>query len=116
MPVVEYKMHVVTNKGGATAPLWVDDGGYHTSPIDKTKVGWVLADSDREYYVPDTVVELSKTDFINRQLAIHAVVPISEVSEDSNGQPTETLLDSSEVTATMGTWYDNFVHDHTFKD
>ena len=109
MPVVEYKMHVVTNKGGATAPLWVDDGGYHTSPIDKTKVGWVLADSDREYYVPDTVVELSKTDFINRQLAIHAVLPISEVSEDSNGEPIETLLDSAEVTSTMGTWYDTFV-------
>ena len=47
MPVVEYKMHVVTNKGGATAPLWVDDGGYHTSPIDKTKIGWVLPEADR---------------------------------------------------------------------
>jgi len=108
MPVVEYKMHVVTNKGGATAPLWVEDGGYHTSPIDKTKVGWVLPEADREYYVPDTVTELSKTDFINRQLAIHATQPLLG-SKDSDGEIVEFELDSAGVTSEAGTWYDNFV-------
>ena len=108
MPVVEYKMHVVTNKGGSTAPLWIEDGGYHTSPIDKTKVGWVLAEADREYYVPDTITELSKTDFINRQLTIHATQPLLG-SRDSGGDIVEFELDSAGVTSEAGAWYDNFV-------
>ena len=108
MPVVEYKMHIVTNKGGATAPLWVEDGGYHSSPIDQTKVGWVLAEANREYYVPDTVTELSKTDLINRQLAIHAVQPIGGMRE-SDGEEVMYTLDSAGVTSEIGTWYDNFV-------
>lgn len=112
MPVVEYKMHVVTNKGGATAPLWVDDGGYHSSPIDKTKVGWVLPEADRDYYVPDTVTELSKTDFIDRQLTIHASYPMSG-SRDSDGETVDYQLDSAGVTSEMGTWYDSFVSSHS---
>ena len=112
MPVVEYKMHVVTSRGGMTAPLWVDDGGYHTSPIDNTKVGWVLSDSDREYYVPDTVTELSKQDFIDRQLRIHAIQPIMD-TRDSDGQQVSYALDSAGVTSEMGTWYDTFVSDHS---
>ena len=113
MPVVEYKMHVVTNKGRATAPLWVDDGGYHSSPIDKTKVGWVLPEANREYYVPDTVVELSKSEFVTRQLAIHAVQPFLTIT-DENGDPVEEHeMTDAEVTAEMETWYDSFVSSHS---
>ena len=113
MPVVEYKMHVVTNKGGATAPLWVDDGGYHSSPIDKTKVGWVLPEANREYYVPDTVIELSKSQFVARQLAIHAVQPFLTIT-DENGDPVEEHeMTDAEVTTEMETWYDSFVSSHS---
>ena len=112
MPVVEYKMHVVTNKGGTTAPLWVDDGGYHTSPIDKTKVGWALPESEREYYVPDTVTELSKQDFIDRQLGIHAVQPMMGM-RDSDGEEVEYALDSDGVSSEAGSWYDTFVSDRS---
>ncbi len=108
MPVVEYKMHVVTNKGGATAPLWVEDGGYHTSPIDKTKVGWVLAEADREYYVPDTITELTKTAFTNRQLTIHASYPLSG-TRDSDGVEVDYTLDSDGVQSVSEEWYDGFV-------
>lgn len=112
MPVVEYKMHVINNKGGATAPLWVDDGGYHTSPIDKTKIGWVLPEADREYYVPDTVTELSKSDFVTRQLAIHAVEPMLG-ARDSDGEEVNYALDSAGVDSDMGLWFDQFVSDHS---
>ncbi len=113
MPVVEYKMHVVTNKGGATAPLWVDDGGYHSSPIDKTKVGWVLPEANREYYVPDTGVELSKSQFVARQLDIHAVKTFLTIT-DENGDPVEEHeMTDAEVTAEMETWYDSFVSSHS---
>ena len=115
MPVVEYKMHVVTNKGGATAPLWVDDGGYHSSPIDKTKVGWVLPEANREYYVPDTVVELSKSEFVTRQLAIHAVQPFLTITDENGGQPAGDPVDmtNAEVTTEMESWYDSFVSSHS---
>jgi hypothetical protein len=115
MPVVEYKLEVINNKGGATAPLWVDDGGYHSSPIDKTKVGWVLPEVDREYYVPDTVTELSKSEFVTRQLAIHAVQPFMNDSEptedDEDNDPTE--MTNAEVTTEMESWYDSFVSSHS---
>ena len=112
MPVVEYRMHAVTNKEGLRAPLWIKDGGHHTSPIDHTKVGWVRPESEREYYVPDTVTELSKTDFINRQLTIHASHPIG-ASRDSGGEIVEFELDSAEVASQMGTWYDNYVSEQS---
>ena len=112
MPVVEYKMHAVTNKGGTRAPLWVTDGGYHTSPIDHTKVGWVEPEADREYYVPNTVNELSKTDFINRQLEIHAINPMVDTRE-SDGEFIDIELDSAQVTTISGNWYDSFVSDHS---
>ena len=111
MPVVEYKLHIVTNKGGLAAPLWIKEGGYHQSPIDNTMVGWI--DSDREYYVPDTVIELSKTNFINRQLAIHSKMPFQkEDMEDSarlNGEDPEMIY-SAEVIKNAGSWYDYFIN------
>lgn len=115
MPVVEYKMHVINNKGGATAPLWVDDGGYHTSPIDKTKIGWVLPEANREYYVPDTVTELSKSEFVTRQLAIHADTPFQSQPVDSNGEEAgdPVNMTDAEVTSDMEAWYDQFVSDHS---
>ena len=59
--------------------------------------------------MPDTGTELSKTDFINRQLAIHAVEPMSGESRDSDDNPVSYALDSAGVTSEMGTWYDTFV-------
>ena len=115
MPVVEYKMHAVNAKGSASAPLWVDDGGYHTSPIDKTKIGWVLPEADRDYYVPDTVTELSKSQFVTRQLAIHAVQPFMNDSpmEDGEEDDDPTEMTNDEVTAEMESWYDSFVSSHS---
>lgn len=113
MPVVEYKMHAVNAKGSASAPLWVDDGGYHTSPIDKTKIGWVLPEADREYYIPDTVTELSKSQFVTRQLTIHASVPFM-TSDMEDGEPVEPeKMTDAQVTTEMETWYDSFVSSHS---
>ena len=115
MPVVEYKMHAVNAKGSASAPLWVDDGGYYSSPIDKTKIGWVLPEADREYYVPDTVTELSKSQFVTRQLAIHAVQPFMNDGpmEDGEEDDDPTEMTNDEVTAAMESWYDSFVSSHS---
>ena len=108
MPIIEYKLHVVTNKGGMAAPLWVEDGGYWSSPIDNTKVGWAKPDASREYYLPDTVTELTKSNLVTRQLAIHAVQPFMNDMADSADAVT-TQMDSAEVTTMTNDWYDSFV-------
>ena len=115
MPVVEYKMEIVNNKGGAGAPLWVNDGGYHHSPIDRTLVGWVEPESARDYYVPDTVTELSKADLVARQLTIHASHPfMTEEMLDSNGEEIDPVtMTDAQVTADVEAWYDQFVSDHS---
>lgn len=104
MAVVEYKRHRVT--GGITTPIWVVDGGHWLSPIDKTLVGWVEDEADREYYVPDTVTVLSRADFITRQLTIHASHPMQSMPENPEDDPV-TMTDA-EVETAAGEWYDNF--------
>lgn len=102
MPIVEYKLHKV-GKNAMRAPEWVDDGGYWQNPADKTLVGWVLAEADRDYYIPDTVTELSKSDFVTRLQTIHADAPYTK------GDPGEKTNMTNEEVATMaGEWYDNF--------
>lgn len=110
MPVVEYMLHKVARRG-AQAPHWVEDGGHHHSPIDGTKVGWVVPASEREYYVPDTVVELSKQDFIDRQLAIHAEHPSMKIPNEEGADPVE--MTTEEVAAQAGEWYDYFVAENS---
>lgn len=104
MAVVEYKRHRVA--GGITTPIWIVDGGYWLSPVDKTLVGWVEDEADREYYVPDTVTVLSRDDFITRAKAIHAHTPMLNMPEDPSQEPTQ--MTEAEVEAQAGAWFDGF--------
>jgi hypothetical protein len=79
MAVVEYKRHRVP--GGITTPPWVEDGGYWLSPIDTTLVGWT--DLTAVYYVPDTVLELTRDTFITRTTTIHTSYPITDDNGDA---------------------------------
>ena len=105
MPVVEYKLHKV-GKNAQRAPEWVDDGGYWQNPADNTMVGWVLPESDREFYVPDTVTELSRAEFIARSQAIHAAAPMTKMNNDLSLDP--VVMTDAEVVTEAGTWYDSF--------
>ena len=106
MPVVEYKLHLV-GRNAKRAPEWVDDGGYWQNPADSTMVGWVLPESDREFYVPDTVTELSRAEFIARSQAIHAATPMTKMNEaDPMADP--IVMTDAEVVTEAGTWYDSF--------
>jgi len=111
MPVVEYMLHKVGRRG-VQAPHWIEDGGHQSSPIDNTKVGWVVPASDREYYVPDSVVELTKQDFVDRQLAIHAESPFLKENEEDPEADAVTMT-NEEVTAEAEAWYDQFVEDNS---
>lgn len=76
MAVVEYKLQVVTNKGGRAAPLWIREGGAHENPDDSTMLGWVV--DNAPYYVPDTIVTLTKEEMVQRQLRIHQNHPFKK--------------------------------------
>jgi hypothetical protein len=104
MPVVEYKLH----KFGKSliVPEWMEDGGYWSNPADNTMVGWVLPESEREYYVPDTLTELSRADFITRLKTMHSVNAFQNMSDNPGDEPTN--MTETEVETMAGNWYDNF--------
>jgi hypothetical protein len=109
MAVIEYKMHRQGNL--LQVPDFVTDRGHMQSPINNSWIGWVPEDAD--WYVPDTLVRLTKEQFIARQVAIHAVRPFMKFESDGIsllplGQASREMT-NEEVLAEMSTWYDNFV-------
>lgn len=103
MPVIEYKMTIKEN-GKLEVPGYVEDRG-HWGNSAHTYVGWVKPESEREYWVPDTIVELSKEDFVTRGMAIHAASPLQK----RDGEGNESDMTDAEATTHLQTWYDNFV-------
>lgn len=105
MAVIEYKLHRINGGDRKEIPGFVGDRGHWMSPIDGTFVGWV--DDNSDYYVPDTIVEFTKAEFVTRQLAIHADTPFMNHVSDPSETPTQ--MTTSEVTTMMEDWYDDFV-------
>lgn len=104
MILVEYKLHKA-GKNALKAPDFIEDGGYWKSPIDNTMVGWVKPENEREYYIPDTLLVLTKDEFIVRQQLIHETVPVTM----ENPETGETItLTNMEVVEQASLWYDSF--------
>ena len=101
MAVVEYMMQL--HDGKLVIPEYIKDRG-HWKNSANTYVGWI--DDSREYYVPDSLVQLTKTKFKNRILAMHQETPFPVIEEDFN---TDTLMSNTAVTEMAGSWYDEFV-------
>ena len=104
MAVIEYML--VKDGHKRQVPEFVGDRGHWMSPIDNTFVGWI--DDVRDYYVPDTIVTLTKEAFVTRQLAIHAHNPMTKGVPGSVMGDRETMT-NEEVTAQAQAWYDEFV-------
>lgn len=95
--IIEYML--VRESGVKLAPSWVENGGYFQNPDDFTLVGWTPDEGKRDYYVPDTVVVLTRESLIARQLAIHAKYPMTDVEG--------TQLTNEQVIAVINTWCDS---------
>ena len=106
MAVIEYML--IKDGHKRQVPEFVGDRGHWMSPIDSSFIGWI--DDVRDYYVPDTIVTLTKTEFVARQLAIHAQVPFTKGvgNEIGPGGERENMT-TQEVTAQAEAWYDDFV-------
>jgi hypothetical protein len=67
---IEYKYHR-DGEGNLQAPAWMSDGGYYPNPTDKTIVGFVPVEQERDWFVPDSVSMLTEQEFVNRCMAMH---------------------------------------------
>jgi hypothetical protein len=112
MPVIEYKL--IKTKEGNEVPPYVKNGGNWRNPEDHSMVGW-LDPEPRKYWVPDTLVELSAEDFLQRGMDMHSANPFTNTpvdpSVDSEGSI--TYMDSAEVTDMLNSWYLQFKSDNT---
>ena len=94
--ILEYML--IREAGVKLAPSWVEDGGYFQNPDDFTMVGWSLDAGSRDYYVPDTVIVLTRDTMNTRQLAIHAKYPMTDGDRNT--------LTNEQVTAMVNAWCD----------
>jgi hypothetical protein len=94
--ILEYML--IREAGVKLAPSWVEDGGYFQNPDDFTMVGWSPDSGDRDYYVPDTVVVLTRETMLSRQMAINAKYP----AQDSTGTP----LTDQQIADQVNAWCD----------
>lgn len=105
MAVVEYMNHVYLGDHRRHIPGFIKAPGNWYKESDKTFVGWTPTNPD--FYVPDTLLVLTKEDIVQRALAIHADTPIMVQSADSPEMV--ALADDAAVRAYAEQWYDDFV-------
>jgi hypothetical protein len=103
MPVAEYMLHKEGHR--RLVPEFIDDRGHWYNPVNHTYVGWIEENPD--HYVPDTIVYLTKEQFVTRILGIHAVSPLRASNDETgpNGEP----LTNEQVQTLASDWYDAFV-------
>lgn len=101
MAVVEYMMQL--QDGKLVIPEYIKDRG-HWKNSANTFVGWI--DDNREYYVPDFIIQLTKIKFKNRILSMHQETPFTAMSEEA--EIAGTPMSNTDVTAMADVWYDEF--------
>ena len=102
MAVVEYMMQL--QDGKLVVPEYIKDRG-HWKNSSNTYVGWL--DDSREYYVPDSLIQLTKDEFKSRILALHQEEPIPSIPVE--GDTEVTYMSNTDVTEMADSWYDEFV-------
>jgi|TARA_R100000353_G_C6389969_1_gene164469 nitric oxide reductase large subunit len=96
--IIEYKMHMTA--GGMRTPEWVEDGGYFLDTTENTMVGWSPDEADREYYIPDTVTELTATELETKVLAQHTANKYQKTNDDG----TTSDMTNAEVKTMVSDW------------
>ena len=97
MKIIEYKLHA-NNEGTMSVPGWAANGGHMQNPDDYTMIS---ANPDStEYYVPDTLTELTVAELKTRQVAIHAKYPMQKQAADLTYED----MTDAEVESAVDTW------------
>lgn len=95
--ILEYML--VREAGAKRAPSWVEDGGYFLNPDNNTMVGWSPDLADRDYYVPDSVTELTRAELKTRVRSIDSNYPMLDIEGNE--------LSDSAVDAIVDAWCDS---------
>lgn len=113
MAVAEYKLEIVGHLGQSKQPNWIREPGHFYNRDNHTRIGWIV--DNAEYYIPDTVVSLTKEELVTRQLGIHSNYPEQiytgdETEEELQVEDTENWRDKTdaEVRAEVEAWYDDY--------
>jgi len=96
--IIEYML--VREMGGKRTPSWVEDGGYFVDPDNKTVIGWSPDLGDRDYYIPETVIELNKPGLVARVLSIHKRHPMKK---PNSGQKA-VVMTEEDIEALVNAW------------
>ena len=107
MAVIEYMLEKRDATQHRWVPEWVGDRGHWYDSATETYVGWV--DDVRDYYLPDTVVTLSKEGLVQRQLTMHTASPMMKENPENPGPENMIAMTDAEVRTMVETWYDDFV-------
>lgn len=107
MAVIEYMLEKRDGSHQRWVPEWVGDRGHWHDAATQTYVGWV--EDVRDYYLPDSVVILSKEDLVQRQLALHATSPMKKPNPENPGPENRIAMTEAEVRTMVEAWYDDFV-------
>ena len=75
--IIEYKLQLNSDHTLVT-PSWVENGGYVPNPDTHTLMGFTQSESNREYYLPDSVVVLTTSEAKARAIAIAEQYPMSD--------------------------------------
>ena len=103
MAVAEYMFQL--QGGKKVIPDFIEDRGHWYNPADHTFVGWIR--DNRDFYVPDTIVYLTREDLVQRCLTMHSANPFRKMSEP--GTEETEFMTEEEVRSQAETWYDDFV-------
>lgn len=99
--VFEYMMH--RTREGIQTPEWVEDGGYFQHPTSNTYC--MIVDSNRSYYIPDSLVEITKEDLVDRITEINAIVPIRIRTEDG-----KVDLEDNDIESYVDDWWNENIN------
>ena len=100
---IEYKLHRI-DRGNLTTPSGMSDGGYYQNPADKTMVGFVPVEAERDWFVPDSVSMLTEQEFVTRCMAMHSATPFQKM-DDMNMTP----MTNAEADAMLRQFYQSKV-------
>jgi len=112
MPLVEFMMHAASGgiPGKKEIPGFIRGSADFFNPADNTYVGWVA--DNRDYYLPDTVLVLTKESFAQRMVTMHQINPMKNFpTTNENGEEVEgTIMTDEEVIAMANEKYDYIVN------
>lgn len=102
MNIVEYKRHL-TN-GVVADPEFISYGGVFLDPANKTWIGAVYPEQNRDYYVPDSLVYLTVEQLHARVQDVHTRFPFTKLMNPADPNAGSTALTALEVSAMVDAW------------